>query len=53
MLDDRHLDPKPNNDIQLVNDLMTSLTMPEAIAAATVLRDELAEVRDLLKPFAS
>jgi len=41
------------NDIQLVNDFMTSLSTPEAIATASVLRDKTIEVRDLLKPFAS
>jgi predicted RNA-binding Zn ribbon-like protein len=41
------------NDIQLVNDLMTSLTTPDATAAATVLRDKMIEVRDLLKPIAN
>jgi len=41
------------NDIELVNDLMANLTTPEAIAGATVLRDKMIEVRDLLKPLAS
>jgi hypothetical protein len=41
------------NDIQLVNDLMTSLTMLDATVAATVLRDKMIEVQDLLKPIAN
>jgi hypothetical protein len=41
------------NDIQLVNDLMTSLTTPDATAAAKALRDKMIEVRDLLKPIAN
>jgi hypothetical protein len=41
------------HNIQLVNDLMTSLTTPDATAAATVLRDKMIEVRDLFKPIAN
>ena len=41
------------NDIQLVDELMMNLATPEAIVAATGLRNKMIEVRDLLKPFAS
>jgi len=41
MRNDRYLDPKPNNDMQPVNDLMASLTIPEATAAGTLLRHEI------------
>jgi hypothetical protein len=41
------------NDIQLVNDFLTSITNPEAKAAALGIRDKMIEVRDVLKPFAS
>jgi hypothetical protein len=40
-------------DIQLVNESLTSITTPEAIAQAKIIRDKMIEVRDLLKPFAS
>src|SRR5580692_179256 len=41
------------NDIALVIDLMSSLTTPDATAAATVLRDKMIQVRDLLKTIAN
>jgi hypothetical protein len=40
-------------DIQLVNESLTNITTPEAIAEAKIIRDKMIEVRDLLKPFAS
>jgi len=40
-------------DIQLVNELLTSITTREAIVEAKTIRDKMIEVRDLLKPFAS
>jgi hypothetical protein len=40
-------------DIQLVNESLTSITTPQATAEAKIIRDEMIEVRDLLKPFAS
>jgi hypothetical protein len=40
-------------DIQLVNESLASITTPEAIAEAKIIRDKMIEVRNLLKPFAS
>jgi hypothetical protein len=40
-------------DIQLVNESLASITTPEAIAEATIIRDKMIEVRGLLKAFAS
>jgi hypothetical protein len=40
-------------DIQLVNEHLTSITQPEVIAEAKLMRDKMVEIRDLLKPFAS
>jgi hypothetical protein len=36
-----------------VNEFLASITTPEAVAEAKIIRDEMIEVRDLLKPFAS
>jgi len=40
-------------DIRLVNESLTNITTPQAIAEATIIRDKMIEVRDLFKPFAS
>lgn len=40
-------------DIKLVNELLTSITTPEVVGEAKIIRDKMIEVRDLLKPFAS
>jgi hypothetical protein len=40
-------------DIKLVNESLASITTPEALGEAKIIRDKMIQVRDLLKPFAS